>query len=145
MKKRARHILSSKKQSLAKSAAFVFAIAIILLLGNYLYHGYKMYHLSKDSQTILYYLEGDTPFSFIHDDMIVETKLSNIADSDNYLKIKEFAGTNTNFCIYFEDENGQILDIKGNPIHNAEDRIGIGDEDLKINGVPCGTFRRIEG
>jgi hypothetical protein len=55
-------------------------------------------------------------------------KLQQLALAD-YEQLKEESGISNDFCIYFEDEEGNVVPIDG---HN-----GIGSSSINVSDVPC--------
>jgi len=62
---------------------------------------------------------------------LLEDKVKSLSNMD-YDEFKHTLGLKSDFCIYFEDANGNIIKIDG-----VEH--GIGSEKIKINGKPCGV------
>ena len=60
---------------------------------------------------------------------LLEDKVKSLSNMD-YDEFKHTLGLKSDFCIYFEDANGNIIKIDG-----VEH--GIGSEKIKINGKPC--------
>ena len=65
------------------------------------------------------------PASFAKDGVIEQNKLQEIQKMD-YVELKNSLGIKKDFCIYVEDENGNIILEKG-------------DEKLSQDGVYCGS------
>lgn len=61
---------------------------------------------------------------------ISESKISELSEM-GYLEVKDKLNTDSEFCIYFEDDSGKIIEV-------ADGVQSIGSGDIKINGVPCG-------
>jgi len=62
---------------------------------------------------------------------LLEDKVKSLSNMD-YDEFKHTLGLKSDFCIYFEDANGNLIKIDG-----VEH--GIGSEKIKINGKPCGV------
>ena len=60
---------------------------------------------------------------------LLEDKVKSLSNMD-YDEFKHTLGLKSDFCIYFEDANGNLIKIDG-----VEH--GIGSEKIKINGKPC--------
>ena len=58
-----------------------------------------------------------------------ETKLEQLLGED-YKTIKERIRTEKDFCIFLEDENGDIVYI-------SPGQLGIGSDKIKVSDVPC--------
>lgn len=55
-------------------------------------------------------------------------KLQQLASAD-YGELKEEFGVSNDFCIYFEDDEGNVVPIEGSN--------GIGSSSINVSGVPC--------
>jgi len=72
---------------------------------------------------------------FIIGNKVDKEKLQQIA-SMSYYDLKRKLGIKNDFCIYFEDENGNLInisDIVGIPV------AGIGSPNVTISGIQCGN------
>ncbi len=125
----------------------VFLIIFISIFGFVTYISQESVpsKLKEESETILSSIEAqNSPVGFIENNLINPDKLNTIAHPDSYERMKGVIGTKYNFCIYFEDETGHILNFNGDIADTESDQVGIGDKslddeyNLKINGVPCG-------
>jgi hypothetical protein len=81
-------------------------------------------------------LEKNALIGFINSDKIDSAKLqifNNRVESD-YEEVKEELGLRGDFCIFYEDEEGNLIPM--------DDKIGIGNstEKLLINGKRCGSI-----
>ena len=54
--------------------------------------------------------------------------------NEDYQQLKRKIRVKNEFCIFFEDENGNIIYV--NP--NDPTQVGIGSEKINISDVPCG-------
>lgn len=85
--------------------------------------------LQKDASFIAKEVEEEeSPLTVMEGNIVNETKLDNLIG--RYSSIKKNLGIKNDFCIYFEDENGNIMPIK-------EGVTGIGSSDIKIGGIQC--------
>lgn len=60
-----------------------------------------------------------------------------IQEGADYQELKEKLGLDEDFCIYLEDENGNVVpmeDSSGNLVN------GVGSPDITIGGLPCGSI-----
>lgn len=106
--------------------------------------------LSEKSDKITKILSTDSPVAFIQGNKVDEEKLKYAAGNYEDLKT-EF--DYDNFCIYFEDENGNLIAVKGvqrdaltgQPVLDADDNPviveynGIGNPAATVNDVKCGV------
>ena len=86
--------------------------------------------LEKEAETILNELTDDKEHSFAPNNIIEEEKLEKISDMD-YSELKNNLNIKNEFCVYFEDEEGNLFEIK-------DGLKSIGSNTIKINGVSCG-------
>lgn len=62
-------------------------------------------------------------------------KLKGLTTAD-YAKLKQDLGVQNDFCIYLQDEEGNVIYIEGSDGNYTG--IGPGSPDLNLSGVPCG-------
>jgi len=89
--------------------------------------------LKISSETVAEKLTSDPDVGFVTDESIDETKLWAFAEKE-YLTLKKELGVNQEFCVFFEDENGNIINIT-----NSTDGtfVGIGSSSVTVGGIPC--------
>jgi hypothetical protein len=86
--------------------------------------------LQEEAETILDELMDDKEHSFAQNNIIHEGKLEKVSGM-SYRELKNSLNVKNDFCVYFEDENGNLVEVK--------DGIrSIGSDVIKVNGVPCG-------
>jgi hypothetical protein len=86
--------------------------------------------LSDDASRVLQNLISEDPDLGIVDGIEVdETKLEQLLGED-YDLIKERIRTENDFCIFLEDQGGNIIYISGQP--------GIGSDKILVSDQPCG-------
>jgi len=71
--------------------------------------------------------------SIVNGKALNETKMQNLLEQ-NYSDIKKKIRIENEFCIYFEDEEGNLInftDVLG------DSASGIGSQEINISGVPC--------
>ncbi len=68
--------------------------------------------------------------SFITGTKVDEEKLADVSNM-SYQQLKDFFGLGADFCIYFEDSEGNIVNVSGN-------KTGIGSPVAVVNGTGCG-------
>lgn len=92
----------------------------------------KLKGLEQDAANLKSELEKHPELSFLDSGEINYTKLQNFSDevSVNYTDVKERLGIRGEFCIFYEDEQGNLVLV--------DNRTGIGSGDVNISGTPCG-------
>ena len=93
--------------------------------------------LSDRGERITKLISSETEISFIKGNRVNDTKLKEIVGDYDALK-QEF--DYDNFCIYFEDQNGNLIPIDsvdddGNPVEYT----GMGSGKAKVGNVECGV------
>ena len=89
--------------------------------------------LESEAGGIKALLETNPDYSFMTDNTVNEARLNSFINETaaNYQQVKQDLGVRGDFCIYLEDENGNLVLLQGN-------RTGIGSPDINITGQPCG-------
>ncbi len=121
----------------AQSWSFDIAIGTILFITVFITifaiinadEGKKYSQVRGESELILNKIKSeDSPLQVVQDKEVNESKLSEIA-SIPYEQLKSEAGAKNDFCIYLEDENGNIILVNGSR--------GIGSSSINVSGAPC--------
>jgi len=117
-------------------AVTVFMVAFILVLGIIVELGDEDQKVELQSQgmTIQTALAADRPFSFVEGVTIDPARLA-LFTTLPYNNLRETLGIQGDFCIYFEDEFGNLISI---PSHVAS-AYGVGDPRVIIGGEQCET------
>ena len=81
-------------------------------------------------------LEKNPTYSFISNDVVDNKRLGTFVDaaSSQYDLVKQELGVKGDFCIYFEDENGNLILLQDN-------RTGVGSGNINISDTPCGQAK----
>jgi len=87
-------------------------------------------NLKMEAENILNKLTADGEYSFAQDDVIHEERLEKILNMA-YSEFKNNLNVKNDFCIYFEDEDGNLVEVK-------DGVKSIGSSAIEINGEPCG-------
>jgi len=117
--------------------AVVIFISIILIFyvtisSN---QGPKLKGLQQEAANIKAELEKHSELSFIDSGQINYTHMQNFSDevAVNYTEIKERLGVTGEFCIFYENEQGNLVLV--------DNKTGIGSGGINISGTPCGQKR----
>ena len=115
-------------------AVSIFAVAFIFLFSflSAKSQSDKISQLKKEGQgmpdTLSDALSSKSNATFIEGQKINKEKLERFANL-TYDQLKDILGTSYNFCIHFEDEQGNII--------NVSNKTGIGSPKAKVGGVAC--------
>jgi hypothetical protein len=90
--------------------------------------------IKTDPEKIRVELERNPELAFLKESEISYDKLQNFTNevATNYSGVKQKLGIQGDFCIFYEDENGNIIRLKDN-------KTGVGNPGVIVGGVPCGT------
>lgn len=135
-----RGLMESKSPKFRDSQAWSLDVmlAVIIFIGTLFFfyailntaQGTKAKELQDDASKILKdMLSKDSDVRITDGTKINSTKLEELLG--NYSEIKSKLKIENDFCIYFEDENGNILYI------NAT-QTGLGSGIINVSDVPCG-------
>ncbi|MCX8147602.1 MAG: hypothetical protein N3D84_03995 [Candidatus Woesearchaeota archaeon] len=129
-------------------AVFVFLLILVLFFGiiSSLSEPRKG-KLSKDAELLTKALTGRSDTSIVEENKLQEKKVSELVNNPiKYDELKKELGIKGDFCIYFEDSNGNlvpvIVDDGGTPNDPTDDKYvnGVGSGDATINDVRCGAI-----
>ena len=132
--------MKSKSHKFRDSQAWSLDImlAVIIFLGTVLFfyaildttQGTKAEELQDEASKVLTGISSeDSGVGIMDGNKINATKLEELLG--NYSSIKSKLKVENDFCIYFEDENGNILYINATAI-------GLGSGIINVSGIPCG-------
>lgn len=120
-------------------AVFIFVAIFIMFVGimSSMSDSQRKRALSERGERITKILSSETSVSFLKGNRVDDEKLKDIVGDYDALK-DEF--DYDNFCIYFEDQEGNLVPIEGvddegNPIEYN----GMGSGDAKVSGRECGV------
>lgn len=86
--------------------------------------------LEQEAKTLLDTVAAEgTGMSLVSSNELLEEKIDSFSNTV-YEEFKYTLGLKSEFCVYFEDENGNVLNIDGV-------EVGIGSGKIQINGKPC--------
>ncbi|MFH1591319.1 MAG: hypothetical protein ABIC95_05330 [archaeon] len=118
-------------------AIFLVAFIIFFYVLNASRDATDIESLKKEGQTLhLRFVRGisDSNISFIIDNTVDTTTLAGVSTMD-YQELKNILGVQHDFCVYFEDHQGYLINISA---FTGEKPIGIGSSDMLIAGEHCG-------
>lgn len=102
---------------------FLIAIRIIKIYGS------PNAELEKDAEKLLNAITTGK-LKILNENQVDEKAVEEIMKED-YMKLKAKLGLKNEFCIHFENNNGELIKINGL-------QASIGSSKVKINGVSCG-------
>ena len=79
-------------------------------------------------------LQEESSLNIIDEEELNESKVFDLAE-DNYSKLKSKLQVDEDFCIYFEDEDGNIVGFIDPD--TGEEILGIGSDEIEVNDIPC--------
>ncbi|MBL7056006.1 hypothetical protein ISS07_03795 [Candidatus Woesearchaeota archaeon] len=91
----------------------------------------KTEELKKDAEKITNSVFSENgALSIIDGGDVNESKLENLLEQ-NYTDLKKQVGIENDFCLYLEDETGNIISINSS-------FTGVGSGDINVSDIPCG-------
>jgi hypothetical protein len=136
----------------AWSMDLVFGVLIFLLAVGIIYamvmgrNDNDIAPLRLESEVIAGKLQSDATIALTSDNQLNLTRLAEFAANAtnpssgiNYESIREQLGVTGEFCIYLQDNEGNILYIVGSD-GKRYTGIGSGTGELNVSGVPCGRM-----
>jgi hypothetical protein len=128
-------IMSRKAQTwstdaLVGVALFIIAAILVYYLLGPVKDREQQKNIEDDSKKIPNSLGSDQNFTstFIYNSKVDEAKLIGVSNL-SYESLKNNLGVSSDFCIYFEDENGNLVPIG--------DKQGLGSPVANISGKSC--------
>lgn len=123
----------------AQSWSVDIMMAVVLFIGAFMLFYLFIYgdsgdnaaQLSKEASVIISQVSSDeSPVKVVDGNELNASKISQLRNM-SYDELKRSLRAENDFCIYFEDENGNIVQI--NDSYN-----GVGSPDINVSGTPCG-------
>lgn len=120
------------------AAIAMFMVIFILFFSMLLYTGTKdtTQELSTDAELLTTAVEETQGFKFIENGKVNLEKLEEIRTKD-YTQLKFDLGIDADFCIYFVDEEGNLVNIN-NDLGDPNPQYTIGGGEITVGGTPCG-------
>ncbi|MAE42202.1 hypothetical protein CMO93_00395 [Candidatus Woesearchaeota archaeon] len=121
--------------------SFDIMLAVIIFIGTIFFFfailnkapGTKVDELEQDASRIIEdMVSDDFEFRVTDGDKVNVTKLGDLIG--NYSDIKSKLKIENEFCIFFEDEDGNIIYIN---ISENRNYTGIGSGIINVGGIPC--------
>jgi hypothetical protein len=114
---------------------FLFLIIVISVIAFSMskQHSAEMEQLKEDGEKLFVSLSEKGGMQAISEKKINPDVLASMTEMD-YEELKARLGMSSDFCIYFVDEEGDLvfLDELGNTV-------GVGSPEVLINGIPCNS------
>lgn len=113
-------------------ALFIIVITFFFSLSTDTSDESKVRNLQSESTKLLGSVSGskNSTAVFVSGSKVSDSKVTQLANL-TYEQLKNELGTNADFCIYFEDEEGNVINVTGN-------KTGIGNSNVRVGGVACG-------
>ena len=136
------NVLRRLKGLKSQSWSLDFIIAILIFVGSFaIFYSLlttgttdKSKELQKEGLIITKLTETDNSKLQIASNGVIDvTKVEALTNKD-YATLKSELGIKNDFCVYFEDENGNIVQIKTATSNTVS---GIGSSNIKVGGNPC--------
>jgi hypothetical protein len=121
----------------AQSWSFDIALAVVIFILTTITflsfsnsdEGRKLSVVQSESHYLIEHAKTEnSPLQIVVNQEVSQQKLQQFASAD-YQELKKLAGVKNDFCIYFEDEEGNVVPIEGNK--------GIGASTINVSGTPC--------
>ncbi len=118
--------------ALVAIALFMVAVIFFFAISSDDQDEESVKNLQSESSKLVSSLSGskNTSDSFLVGSKINERKLEELSEM-GYGNLKDAFGIGADFCIHFEDEDGNVLNVSGN-------KTGLGDSLVVVGGVSCG-------
>jgi len=113
-------------------ALFMIVIIFFFTLSSDDSSDRKIENLQSDGSRVATAVSGgsDALPDFVSGSKVDLEKLEEISQLD-YKILKDALGVSADFCIHFEDDQGNVINVSGN-------KTGLGSTSVKVGGVACG-------
>mgnify|MGYP001591023720 CR=1 FL=1 len=121
----------------AQSWSVDIMLAVVLFIGAFMLFYVFIYgdsgdnaaQLNKEASVIISQVSSDeSPVKVVDGNDINISKIAQLRNM-SYDELKRRLRAEKDFCIYFEDENGNIVLVNGS--------YGVGSKDINVSGTPC--------
>ncbi len=113
-------------------ALFMIAIIFFFSLSNDAKEGSGVVDLKSESAKLILALSGakNNSDTLLIGSKVNERKLKELSEL-NYSHLKDSLGVDADFCIHFEDDEGNVVNVSGS-------KTGLGTELVVVGGTSCG-------
>lgn len=119
-------------------AIFVIVMAFFLVIGINLFPEIRNLDSEAEKLESAVSTSTETSPALIEGAKVNEEALSELLTT-KYEDLKNDLGMRADFCIYFEDDKGNVV-LLSNNTGNSLEVYGIGAEQTKVAGIPCRTL-----
>ena len=109
----------------------VIGLFYVLLIGNFKKDTTELQIASETIATKIVAPKG-TGVGIMNNNQIEKDTLLNY--TNDYEGLKSALGVSSDFCIFLEDEEGNVINIS-NSTHTV---VGVGSSEINVSGSPCG-------
>lgn len=113
-------------------ALFMVAVIFFFSISSDTQEEQSAKNLQSESSKLVSSLSGakNSSDSFLTGSKVNERKIDELSELD-YGSLKDAFGIGADFCIHFEDDEGNVLNVSGN-------KTGLGNSFVVVGGVSCG-------
>ena len=123
--------------SVLSVVVFISAVSAFLLLVSSDLGTNDTEQLKSDSKKIPRMLTTSEELSIVEGNKVDKEKLRHLQNTD-YSDLKSSMGVNGDFCIFFEDKEGNVINIS--EITGEGDDVGIGNSEVNVSqGIRCSS------
>jgi hypothetical protein len=120
--------------------AIFISVLIIFYVTMIVHQKPNIRGLQSDAGFLKMEFEMNPAYSFLNGNTINSSRLEQFADAavSRYGALKEEFGITGDFCIYFEDEDGNLIILRNSTGSNLT---GVGSGSINISNTPCGQAK----
>jgi long-subunit acyl-CoA synthetase (AMP-forming) len=119
--------------SIMATVIFVSAISAFIVLVSTSYTSTSVETLQSDAETIPQILLASNQSQFsIMDGNKVDLQKLKYLQSEDYQDLRKAMGVRSEFCIFFEDNSGNLINLSA--LTATGDSVGIGSSDINLTG-----------
>ena len=117
-------------------ALFIGILIFFVYLGSDIFVPEKSSNPNEEAEDIMDKVLDRNGSRLVENSVVNESVLNDLRNED-YVNLKSELKVVSDFCIYFEDEEGNLMNL--NNASQSGVRHGIGSEKINLSGVPCGN------